>query len=420
MLAEILTFGDELCRGEIVDTNSSWLAAELWDLDVTCSWMTSCRDVAEDMRQALGQARSRADVVVCSGGLGPTEDDLTVDVVSEMIGAEPETHQPSLERMEARFARASYRLNANTLRQVRVPGGARVYDNPAGLAPGFEVALNGVPVFCLPGVPRELKAIFETSLRDRLLELRDAGGGGERIARRTYRVFGRGESQVATDLDGVLGGAAGATLHYQVSFPEVLVKVVVRDADQAAAAARLAEVDHALRGRLGEWCYGEFADSLAGSLGRALVARGLTLATAESCTGGMVGGLITAVPGSSRHYLGGAVCYSNQEKMRQLDVREETLIRHGAVSEECAREMAAGMRARSGADLAVSVTGVAGPDGGTAEKPVGLVWLAVAGPGDAMSTRHFVWPGARDQVRTLASYWALSMVLRALGASEPK
>jgi nicotinamide-nucleotide amidase len=418
MLAEILTFGDELCRGEIVDTNSSWLAAELWDLDVTSSWMTSCRDVAEDMRQALGQARSRADVVVCSGGLGPTEDDLTVDVLSELIGAEPETHQPSLERMEARFARASYRPTANTLRQVRVPGGARVYDNPAGLAPGFEVALNGVPVFCLPGVPRELKAIFETSLRARLLELRDAGGGGERIARRTYRVFGRGESQVAADLEGLLGGAAGATLHYQVSFPEVLVKVVVRDADQAAAAARLAEVDRVLRGRLGEWCYGEFADSLAGSLGPALGARGLTLATAESCTGGMVGGLITAVPGSSRYYLGGAVCYSNQEKMRQLGVREETLIRHGAVSEECAREMAAGMRARSGADLAVSVTGVAGPDGGTAEKPVGLVWLAVAGPGDAMLTRHFVWPGARDQVRTLASYWALSMVLRALATVE--
>ena len=414
MLAEILTFGDELCRGEIIDTNSSWLAAELWDLDVTCSWMTSCRDVAADMGQALRQAVARADVVICSGGLGPTEDDLTVDVVADLIGAEPETHQPSLERMEARFAAASYRLTPNNMRQVRAPGGARVYDNPAGQAPGFEVTLDGVPVICMPGVPRELRAIFETAVRGRLLELRDGGACGERIARRTYRVFGRGESHIAAALEGVLGGAAGATLHYQVAFPETLVKVVVRDPDPAAASARLAELDREVRARLGDWCYGEGSDSLAAALGRALAGRGLTMATAESCTGGMVGGLITAVAGSSRYYVGGAVCYSNQEKVRQLGVSQATLDRHGAVSEECAREMAAGMRARSGADLAVSVTGVAGPDGGTADKPVGLVWLAVAGPGDASLARHFVWPGARDQVRGLAAYWALALALRAI------
>ncbi|HTE52047.1 MAG TPA: competence/damage-inducible protein A [Kofleriaceae bacterium] len=418
MLAEILTFGDELCRGEIIDTNSSWLAAELWDLDVTCSWMTSCRDVAADMGQALRQAVARADVVICSGGLGPTEDDLTVDVVADLIGAEPETHQPSLERMEARFAAASYRLTPNNMRQVRAPGGARVYDNPAGQAPGFEVTLDGVPVICMPGVPRELRAIFETAVRGRLLELRDGGAGGERIARRTYRVFGRGESHIAAALEGVLGGAAGATLHYQVAFPETLVKVVVRDPDPAAASARLAELDREVRARLGDWCYGEGSDSLAAALGRALAGRGLTMATAESCTGGMVGGLITAVAGSSRYYVGGAVCYSNQEKVRQLGVSQATLDRHGAVSEECAREMAAGMRARSGADLAVSVTGVAGPDGGTADKPVGLVWLAVAGPGDASLARHFVWPGARDQVRGLAAYWALALALRAIAPHE--
>jgi len=417
MLAEILTFGDELCRGEIVDTNSSWLAAELWDLDVTCAWMTSCRDVAEDMRQALRRACSRADVVVCSGGLGPTEDDLTVDVVAELVGVEPESHQPSRERMEARFAAASYRLTPNNLRQVRVPGGARVYDNPVGQAPGFEVSLDDVPVLCMPGVPRELKAIFEASVRPRLLELRDLGGAGERIARRTYRVFGRGESHIATALEGVLGGATGATLHYQVSFPETLVKVVVRDPDPAAAAGRLADLDAAVRARLGDWCYAEGVDSLAAALGRALTRRGLVLATAESCTGGMAGALITAVPGSSRYYAGGAVCYANQEKVRQLGVDPATIERHGAVSEECAREMAAGIRARIGADVAVSVTGVAGPDGGTPEKPVGTVWLAVAGPGDAMRTKHFVWPGARDQIRTLASHWALALVLRALSAA---
>jgi nicotinamide-nucleotide amidase len=415
MLAEILTFGDELCRGEIVDTNSSWLAAELWDLDITCAWMTSCRDVAEDMRQALRQAAARAEVVVCSGGLGPTEDDLTVDVVAELAGAEPAIHRPSLERMEARYAAASAPLTPNSMRQVRAPSGGRVHDNPAGMAPGFEVRLAGVPVLCVPGVPREMKAIFEASLRARLVELRDgAGAAREHIARRIYRVFGRGESQIAAGLEGVLAGAAGATLHYQVSFPETLVKVVVRDRDEGAAAARLAELDRAVRPRLGPWCYGEGTDSLAAALGRALLAAGLTLATAESCTGGMVGGLITAVPGSSRYYAGGAVCYANQEKVRQLGVDPATLERHGAVSEECAREMAAGIRARSGADIAVSVTGVAGPDGGGPDKPVGTVWLAVAGPGEAMATKHFVWPGARDGIRALAAHWALALVLRAI------
>jgi nicotinamide-nucleotide amidase len=421
MLAEILTFGDELCRGEIIDTNSSWLAAELWDLDITCTWMTSCRDVAEDMRQALRQAVTRADVVVCSGGLGPTEDDLTVDVVAELAGTGPETHRPSLERMEARYAAAAYRPTPNTLRQVRAPAGARVHDNPAGAAPGFEVSLGGVPVLCVPGVPREMKAIFDSALRARLVELRDRGAGPgaarEHIARRIYRVFGLGESQIASQLEGLLdgpAGAAGATLHYQVSFPETLVKVVVRDRDAAAAAARLAELDRAVRARLGDWCYGQDADSLAAALGRALLARGLTLATAESCTGGLAGGLITAVPGSSRYYAGGAVCYANQEKVRQLGVDPATIERHGAVSEECAREMAAGIRARCGADVAVSVTGVAGPDGGSPDKPVGTVWLAVAGPGDSIATKHFVWPGARDQIRGLAAHWALALVLRAI------
>lgn len=412
MWAEILTIGDELCRGEIVDTNSSWLAAELWDLDVTARWMTSVRDDAEDMRGAFRQAAGRADLVICSGGLGPTEDDLTVDVVSELTGSVPEVDEPSRQRMEARFGpRASH---PKMVRQVRVPSGSRVFVNPAGLAPGFEVALAGVPVMCLPGVPRELKAIVESALRGRVLELREARGGAERIARRVWRVFGRGESQVASALEGVVEGVAGASLHYQVSFPETLVKVVVRDRDRAAAEARLAAVDAEVRARLQPWLYGEGGDSLAAALGRALVARGLTLASAESCTGGMLGALVTAVPGSSRWFLGGAVTYSNPEKVRQLGVAQATLDAHGAVSEECVREMARGIRQRSGASVAVAVSGIAGPDGGTEEKPVGTVWIAVDGPDAEGETMKFVWPGARDQVRTLASWWGMSMVKTAV------
>ena len=413
--AEILTIGDELCRGEIVNTNAAWLAAALWDLDVTVIWMTSCRDEDDEMRQAFATAAGRADVVVASGGLGPTEDDRTVDVVAALLGVEPAIDAIARARMEERAAKIQFKLTANNLRQVRAPAGARGLANAVGAAPGFEVTLGPAPVFCLPGVPAEMRAIFDDGVRARIVALRDAQGAqAERIARRIYRVFGLGESHVATALAGVLDGVAGASLHYQTKFPEVLVKVVIRDRDPDAAAARLEAVDAAVRARLGDKIYGTGDDELAAALGRALSAAGATLATAESCTGGMVGALITDVAGSSRYYVGGAITYSNEEKMRQLGVRAEVLAEHGAVSVACVREMAQGARARFGADYAVAVSGVAGPGGGSEDQPVGTVWLAVAGPARC-TTRRMFWPRDRAGIRRLSAYWAMSMVLRELG-----
>ena len=412
MLAEILTIGDELCRGEIVDTNSSWLAERLWGLDITVGWMTSCRDAPDDMRRALRDAAGRSDVMLVSGGLGPTEDDLTVDVAAELAGVDAEVDAPSLERMQARFARAAFRLTPNNMRQVRAPRGARVLGNPVGLAPGFETVIDGSPVICMPGVPRELHAIFDGSVEARLVEMREARGESiERLAKNIYRVFGMGESHIAAALERVVDGVAGASIHYQVKFPETLVKVVVRDADASAARQRLDAIEAVVRARLGDKLYGTGEQSLASVVGDRLRAAGATLATAESCTGGLVGALITAVPGSSAYYLGGAITYANAEKVRQLGVGQSTLDEHGAVSRECVVEMARGARERFGADYAVAVSGVAGPDGGTDEKPVGLVWLACAGPrGD--DARELQWPGARDQVRELAAHAALGMVLR--------
>jgi nicotinamide-nucleotide amidase len=298
--------------------------------------------------------------------------------------------------------------------------------NPAGLAPGFEVSVNGVPTVCLPGVPRELIAIFDAHLQARLTELREARGDVERIARRIYRVFGRGESQIAQACRGVIDGVAGASIHYQVKFPETLVKVVVRDRVAEAAEARLAGVDADLRTRLAGILYGIGDETLIDRVTRRLIDSKTTIATAESCTGGMLGELMTRTPGSSAAYLGGAIVYSNAEKVRQLGVAESTLDMDGAVSEPVAREMAAGAVVRFGAVLAVAITGVAGPDGGTAEKPVGTVWLALArrgreersGPATAVhlefTTKKILWPGARDQIRTLASWWALKLVDEAL------
>jgi len=404
MRAEILTIGDELCRGEIIDTNSSTLAQRLWDLDITTRWMTSCTDDADDIATALRAAVARADLVICSGGLGPTEDDLTVDVVARLAGTEPVIDEPARQRMEGFFA-GRVAVTPIQLRQVRIPGGARVLPNPLGLAPAFEVALSGVPVVCLPGFPREIAGIMDPGLATRLRELREARGDVERIARRIYRVFGRGESQISQacrDLE-----LAGATIHYQVKFPEVLVKLVVRDRSSERAEQRLAALDAQLRERLGAFLYGTGDETLVERVTRRLIAAKLTIATAESCTGGMIGELLTRLPGSSAAFQGGAIVYANKEKERQLGVT--TLAEHGAVSEQTAVAMATGARERFGVDLAVAVTGIAGPDGGTPDKPVGTVWLALAHAGGA-TTKQLHWPGTRDQVRTLSAWWALALI----------
>jgi nicotinamide-nucleotide amidase len=408
MRAEILTIGDELCRGEIVDTNSSYLAQRLWDLDITTRWMTSCCDDENDITTALDQAVNRAELVVCSGGLGPTEDDLTVDMVAKLADADVVIDDVSRKRMEERFA-GRIEVTPIQLRQVRVPARARVYVNPAGLAPSFEVSVRGVPVVCLPGIPRELHAIFDAHLEARFRELRESRGAAERIARRIYRVFGRGESQISQACRGMIDGVEGASIHYQVKFPETLVKLVVRDREAAAAQARLDALDGDARARLAGFVYGTGEENLVDKVTKELIATRTTVATAESCTGGMIGELLTAMPGSSASVIGGAIVYSNAEKVRQLGVTQATLDTHGAVSEQTVIEMASGARERFGADIAVAVSGVAGPDGGTPEKPVGTVWLALASS-DGVRTKKLGWPGMRDQIRTLSAWWAFKLI----------
>jgi nicotinamide-nucleotide amidase len=420
--AEILTIGDELCRGEIVDTNRSYFAARLWDLGITTRWMTSCNDDSADIAEAMSRAVARADVVICSGGLGPTEDDLTVDVASGLLGVPADIDEPARQRWTARVA-GRIEMNELQLRQLRVPRGSRVLGNPAGAAPCFEFELSGVPVFCLPGFPREIQSIWDSALAARLEELRAARGDGEQIVRRIFRVFGRGESQISQACRGIVEDVPGASIHYQVKFPEVLVKLVVRDRDSRAAAARLDQFQAQMRERLAPFLYAIGDEDLVARTVRRMIASKRTVATAESCTGGMIGELITAMPGSSASYAGGAIVYTNAEKVRQLGVTQRTLDAHGAVSEETVIEMARGAQQRFGVDYAVSVSGIAGPDGGTPDKPVGTVWIALATRDDILGTRilgtrKLSWPGARDQVRLLSSWWALAMIDAALDLSS--
>jgi nicotinamide-nucleotide amidase len=418
MYAEILTIGDELCRGEIIDTNSSGMAAKLWDLQITPRWMTSCRDDVADMKAAITLAVSRSDLVVISGGLGPTEDDLTVDVVAELAGRGVTVDELARANMEKRFA-GRLDINEIQLRQVRVPEGATVWGNPAGLAPGFEVEIAGVPVFCVPGIPREVWSIYDSALAARFAQLRAARGNAPAIYRRIYRVFGKGESVISQACRGLVDGVVGASIHYQVKYPETLVKLVVSHTDAAYAEATLRELEQGLRQRVGDHLYGADLESLPERVCRKLRQSKYRVATAESCTGGMLAELLTAPAGASSYFVGAAVCYSNEEKTRALGVAPEIFVQHGAVSEQCVTAMAQGALERFGVDIAVAISGIAGPDGGSADKPVGTVHLALAhrlGDEKTMEIVHKTYAigFARDQVRILAAWWALAMIDKVL------
>ncbi len=412
MHVELITIGDELCRGEIINTNGAWMAAKLWDMQISVDYIVTCGDLESEMTAALRNAAKRSDLVLVCGGLGPTVDDLTVDVVSKVTKRRPVEHEPSAKRMKVRFAELGIPLIGDVMRQVRHPAGSTVYENPVGAAPSFEICLDNAVVICLPGPPREMKSIFTTHLEARIAQLRAASGQEvECVAKKIVRVFGKGESVVASALEGLQLGQ-GASLHYQAVFPEVLVKVVVRHNDEELAKAQVERLNEEIRTRLDGAIYGEDDTSMAQAVGELLRQRGETIATAESCTGGMIGGKLTDAPGSSEYYLGGAVTYSNAEKTRQCGVEEGLLETHGAVSEAVVVAMAKGIRERVGSSWAVAVSGVAGPGGGSDERPVGTVWVAVVGPGGETTSKKYSWPGDRERVRLLACYWALNAVRR--------
>ncbi len=428
MFAEILTIGDELCRGEIVNTNSSWFAEQLWELDVAPAWMTSCRDIATDIRAAIETAAQRAQLIIVSGGLGATEDDLTVDVLASMMGVSAAVDTEAKDRWVRRFKVLNRPLNSKTERQLRVPRGARVHRNEVGAAPGFEVLFRGVPVICMPGVPREVHSIWTTGVGARIRQLRDGQGGGRiHLAQKTFRVFGRGESMLSVALDGLFDTpiefisdnkderppSFEESIHYRVKFPEVLIKLIVRGVNKDAAAARLEQLGNELCRRLGWLVFGVNDETLGAVVGRELAAAGHTVAVAESCTAGGLGAELTETPGSSAYFAGGVIAYSNDLKKRLLGVLDSTLLENGAVSEQCASEMARGVVECTGADIGVAVTGIAGPGGGSADKPVGTVWLAVA-RGGCVETLHMEWPGSRQRVRKMAVFKALALLRKVL------
>jgi nicotinamide-nucleotide amidase len=350
--------------------------------------------------------------VVVTGGLGPTSDDLTAEAAAALLSVPLERHDHTLARIEARYARLNRPMPAPNKKQAELPRGARVLDNDAGTAPGFVLTIGGADCWFLPGVPAEMRHLFERYLEPELVQ---------RVVRTSHqlhlRTFGLRESEVAERLIDVdLGGALSdpqVTIGYRAHFPEIEIKVLARGRDHDDARARAERVAAQVRERLGRHVYGGREDSFAGHVGSLLVARGWKVAVAESCTGGLIGKLLTDAPGSSRYFLLDAVTYANSAKRELLSVPAALLERHGAVSGEVASAMAEGALARASADLSVATTGVAGPDGGSPERPVGTVWLALARRDGKTFAERRQLPGDRDRVRTLTAYAALELLARA-------
>jgi nicotinamide-nucleotide amidase len=413
VIAEIIAVGSEMLTPFRQDTNSLYLTEKLNSLGVEVAFKTIVGDSLKDIVRVTTTALARADILILSGGLGPTEDDLTREAVAETLGLQLRRDPEILRAIERRFAEHGWKMSANNVKQADVIGGAAVLPNANGTAPGQWIGgrSDGKEkiVVLLPGPPHELKALFEGAVLERLR----AKVPRRFISARVLRIAGLGESacdaRVApiykrfTDVDTTILAAPGEIqLHLRTS----------ADSEEAAD-KRLDELVELLEEELDDNVYSDNGDSLEQIVSYFLQMRDATLAVAESCTGGLVAERLTSISGSSRYFIGGAVVYSNQLKTQLADVPADLIDVYGAVSEQVARALAEGIRAKCGTTLGLGITGVAGPTGGTAEKPVGLVFHALAGErGTEVIKRNF--PGDRARIRWFASQQALDMVRRKL------
>ncbi len=400
---ELIAIGDELLNGQVVDTNSAWLGNEVGRLGLTVRRRQVVADAFADIAAALALAASRSDVVVVSGGLGPTVDDMTAEATARWLGVDWVLHETALAQVQARYAWAGRGTRPIDEKQARLPATATVLENPVGTAPAFSVTQGSCLLFFFPGVPHEYKTL---STRYALPELGRRAGTAPTV--RTWKLFGTTESGLAHLVDGL--DPAGLALHYRAHFPEIHLTVVAAQAAQAANVAAFAE---RFERELGAYIFGDGDARLPAVVNALLQAGGHSLATAESCTGGLLGQLITSEPGSSAVYLGGFIAYANAAKTQWVGVPDALLEAHGAVSEPVALALAQGARTRSGATFGLGVTGIAGPGGGTPDKPVGTVHVALATPDGTHHRKvHFRWD--RERIRLVTATLALDMLRRHL------
>ena len=404
--AEIVTIGTEMLLGDLVDTNTAWISQRLAALGVSMYRHTTVGDNTDRIIGALRDAASRADLVVTTGGLGPTSDDLTNACIGALTGRPMVEYPEARRHIDEKFARFGREPTPSNYKQALFPEGTELIPNPLGTAPGALVEWEGTLFATLPGVPAEMKRMFEETLEPLIRERSDGS-----IVSKTLHFAGIGESALAEKVQDFLD-ASDPTVAPLAGQGRVRLRITTRAATEEEAHGKIQPVEKEILDRLGEYFFGEDEETLESSVGRLLAERGATVALAESCTGGLISKRLTDVAGSSAYFVEGFVTYSNASKERLLGVPQEMLAEHGAVSGPVAQAMAEGARKASGADYGLSVTGVAGPGGGTEEKPVGLVYVGVADAEGAEAEKLDLtaWARSRSSIRERSANRALDLL----------
>ena len=408
--AEIIAIGSELLTPDKTDTNSLWLTEKLNDIGIEVMLKTIVGDDGARLEEAVRDAMRRSDIVITTGGLGPTEDDITRQFTANAIGRELVYHDEIETHLRERFRAWGREMPEINKRQAYVIDGGDILPNPNGSAVGMMVEIGGKILAILPGPPRENQPMFTDHVFPKLKSI----AGEVFVKRRILRVSGMGESAVDEIAAPIYTYYRNVQTSILFNKSEVEIHIAARAESAADAETTANKLANQLIAALGKAVFATNGETMEEIIGMRLKERGETLAVAESCTGGLIGGRLTDVPGSSAYFMEGAITYSNDAKMRTLGVAQEILDKFGAVSAECAEAMAAGMRVRASTDHAISVTGIAGPDGGSDEKPVGTVFLGYAGSHGIKSVK-FTLPGDRYLIRWRASQAALDYLRRQLG-----
>ena len=412
--ASILSIGNELLNGRTVDTNAAYLAGRLRTISLPVVSVYSVPDEEPAIERALALAAGEVDVVVATGGLGPTDDDVTRQAFAGFLGVELVLRPDLLEKVRQFFDRRGIEMPARNSIQARIPQGAAPLENEVGTAPGIRAQMGGKRLFALPGVPTEMRHMFDTQVLPELQPL----ASGQAIAVRRLKCFGAGESKIAEMIGDAMQRGRSPLVNCTVHTGIISLEVVATAANRTTAEKMAEREELSLRTLLGKLVYGTDDQTLAEVVGERLVRTGKTLAVAESCTGGLLAELITDIPGSSRYFAYGWVPYSNEAKYRELEVPREMIDTYGAVSEQVAQAMAQGARRRAGTDYAIAITGIAGPGGGSEQKPVGLVYISVDNR-DGTDTSRYVFSFDRSSVRLRAAQTALNTLRLKLDLTGP-
>lgn len=409
MRIEMIATGDELMSGLTRDGNFFWAGYALNSIGLEIASHATVGDNRERIEEAFGTALGRADVVIVSGGLGPTSDDLTAEVAARFFNAPLKLNEEALKSVLDRLRSRGRELTETNKKQAYLPEGSRVLANSWGTAPGFSMERDGTVYYFLPGVPREFQALMkEYVMPDLDVRYRDR----RPVRTKLVRTYGLPESEVARMLDGV--EVEGVRLGYRSHSPEIHLRLTAYGDTDSEAELRMSEMTADILDRLGGYMFSAEGETLEEVVGGLLRERGMTLSTAESCTGGLIAHRITNVPGSSDYFLEGVISYSNEAKMQILGVPKEVLESHGAVSAPVVEAMARGVRALSGSDVGVAVSGIAGPAGGTEEKPVGTVFIGLDHVERGVSSGKFLFYGTRGQIKLATSEKALDMIRKIL------